>query len=478
MKRTGRLATLGAALIIGLATSSAHAFHERKIAHVPHAPAHPSGGKLDNGLISLTRLVPPITRVFDYSGDIWHRGTMLGDFGGARSDWYEKGFTLDAQLTQVYQGVTSGGSVAGNGNDKYNGLFEINASLDTAKLGWWSGGLISATVQTGFGSPISGETGNISPVNMTPLWPDPFQSTTEVTEYYLTQGLPHEISMVVGRIDATNFLDKNTFANIPEAQFFNASLNNNLLWGELLTFSTYALLVVVPVTENFTFATGVWTPETQPDDANGDWGSFGAVINPMFKYHLGGKAGAVQATYAYASNNTAAFDNPHYAPNLLSDFLVSGTGIDSKGDNWLVTLNGEQFLWTPQGRKEDYAVGTQDFAANPPGIGLFYRAAFMPENRNPYNLTMSGGLGARGIIPGRPYDRMGIGVYAMFASDDFKDASPLLNALMDDETGFEAYYNFAVTPWVQISADVQYIDQGISTSDEAWVFGSRLSLRF
>jgi hypothetical protein len=40
------------------------------------------------------------------------------------------------------------------------------------------------------------------------------------------------------------------------------------------------------------------------------------------------------------------------------------------------------------------------------------------------------------------------------------------------------YYNFAVTPWLQISADVQWVDQGISTSDDAWILGSRLNIRF
>jgi len=44
-----------------------------------------------------------------------------------------------------------------------------------------------------------------------------------------------------------------------------------------------------------------------------------------------------------------------------------------------------------------------------------------------------------------------------------------LNEQLDDKLGFEAYYNFAVTPWLQISADVQYIEQGIKTSDKAWV---------
>jgi len=438
----------------------------------------PPPGQLDNGLISLTKLAPTITRVSDYSGDIWKRNTMFGDFDGSRSDLYDKGFSLDMQITQIYQGVNSGGSAAGNGNAAYNGLLEINAYLDTAKLGWWSGGLLAVTVQSSWDNPLESEVGNISPVNATPLWPVPFEQKTRVMEYYLTQGLPHEISLIVGRIDATNFLDTNKYANIPEAQFFNGSLNNDLLWGNLLTFSTYAALLVIPVNEQLAVATGVWTPGTQPDDNSGDWNDWAAVINPIYSYHIGGKAGKAQVTYAYSSMDTAPFDNPRFAPNPLMDFISDKEGIPSKSDNWLVTFNLEQHLWTPQGQKENYATGTQDFANNPPGIGLFFRAGYMPKNRNVFNMTMSGGLGGRGIFSGRPNDRMGIGAYAMFASDDFKDASFLLDKLLDDETGFEAYYNFAITPWAQISADAQYIKQGIKTSDNAWVLGSRLSLRF
>ena len=442
------------------------------------AAVKPPPGQLDNGLISLTKLAPTITRVSDYSGDIWNRNTMFGDFGGTRSDWYDKGFSLDMQLTQVLQGVASGGSAAGNGNAAYNGLLEINAYLDTAKLGWWSGGLFAASLQTSWGNPLSSEVGNISPVNMTPFWPVPFDNTTRVTEYYLTQGLPHEMSLIVGRIDATNFLDTNKYANIPESQFLNASLNNDLLWGNLLTFSTYAALLVTPVNENFAVATGVWTPGTQPDDYGGDWNDVAAVINPIFSYHIGGMAGKAQVTYAYSTKDTAPFDNPRVAPNAFSDIISDKEGISSRSGNWLVTFNLEQHLWTPQGLKENYASGAEDFDNNPPGVGLFYRFGYMPENRNSFNMTMSGGLGARGIIPGRPNDRMGIGAYAMFASNDFKDASLLLDALLQDEVGLEAYYNLAVTPWMQISADVQWVHQGLSTSKNAVVLGSRLNLRF
>ncbi len=469
------LASLVPLCLAALATNSWAADSTDKSAQ---ATVKPPPGQLDNGLISLTKMAPPITRVSDYSGGIWHRNTMFGDLGGRRSEWYDKGFSFDMQATQIYQGVTSGGSVTGSGNGTYNGLLEINAYLDTAKLGWWSGGLLATTLQTSWGTPLSSEVGNISPVNATPLWPVPFVETTRVMEYYLSQGLPHNIMMIVGRVDATNFLDTNSYANIPESQFFNGSLNNDLLWGNLLTFSTYAALFVIPVKEGISIATGVWTPNTQPDDYGGDWNDWAAVINPMFSYHIDGKPGKAQVTYAYSSSDTAPFDNPRFSPNEFTDIISDKEGIRSRSGNWLVTFNLEQHLWTPDGADEDYATGTQDFTNNPPGVGLFYRFGYMPDDRNSFNMTMSGGLGARGIIPGRPNDRMGIGVYGMWASDEFKDSSLLLNALLDDEVGFEAYYNFAITPWLQLSADAQYIEQGLTTSDNAWVLGTRLNIRF
>jgi hypothetical protein len=44
-----------------------------------------------------------------YSGDIWHRSTLTGDWFGVRNDLAAKGITFDMSLTQVYQGILSGG---------------------------------------------------------------------------------------------------------------------------------------------------------------------------------------------------------------------------------------------------------------------------------------------------------------------------------------------------------------------------------
>ena len=129
------------------------------------------------------------------------------------------------------------------------------------------------------------------------------------------------------------------------------------------------------------------------------------------------------------------------------------------------------------GHKEDYTVPTQDFATNQPGVGLFYRFGIMPKDRTPFNIFLSGGLGGRGVIPGRPHDRMGIGAYAMFASSDLEDEI-IIGDLLEDEVGFDAFYNFAITPSVQLSADIQWIAPGIESSDDAVVLGTRLFIRF
>ena len=62
-------------------------------------------------------------------------------------------------------------------------------------------------------------------------------------------------------------------------------------------------------------------------------------------------------------------------------------------------------------------------------------------------------------------------------SDDLQDAvSPLIE--FDDEQGFEAFYNVAVTPWFHIAADLQVINPARGANDTAVVGGLRANIRF
>jgi hypothetical protein len=151
---------------------------------------------------------------------------------------------------------------------------------------------------------------------VTPVWPIPFENSTELTEYYWMQALPKEMALLIGRLDATNFLDKNSFTNNPETQFLNASLNNALLLGEFLSFSTYAALLLQPINKNLTISYAVWDPETKPGDYGGVWDHYGVAVNVLFDYQTSsGKKGSISPTVIY-TNKDALQGNPAFVPGV------------------------------------------------------------------------------------------------------------------------------------------------------------------
>jgi carbohydrate-selective porin OprB len=87
------------------------------------------------------------------------------------------------------------------------------------------------------------------------------------------------------------------------------------------------------------------------------------------------------------------------------------------------------------------------------------------------------GFGANQYLykPSRPLDRYGVGFYALFQSDE---AQPTFIDLIEDEWGMEVLYNIALTPWLQFSPSVQYIDSGQVDVDHSVVVTTRLQLYF
>jgi porin len=86
------------------------------------------------------------------------------------------------------------------------------------------------------------------------------------------------------------------------------------------------------------------------------------------------------------------------------------------------------------------------------------------------------GLGGTGLIPGRSRDHWGFGYYYAAPSNDLKDS--LASVLkIRDEQGVEIFYNFAVTPWFTLGADLQIIRPSLA-NDQAVFLGLRNVIRF
>jgi len=432
-------------------------------------------------LASLTELLPGLTPVSDYTGDFWNRYTLVGDLGGRRQQLYDRGVAFDATFTQVYQGVASGG--ANDGADEYHGLFEYGLAIDTAKLGLWPGGLVVANAYSSVGDTLIADTGTLAPSNFNSLLPTANPSDTFLMEYYLTQALPTKTLVTVGRLNPSNFLDRSRFANDRRGQFLNAAVDNNILLGGFISFSSYAVLVVQPVNEHLAVYAAVWDPTAAPDKYGVDGGllsDVGTGGGADIRWKLGDRLdGSLNPVFLYSSKDTVEVDNPYLPFDSLTD-LVIPFNAPTRSDNWAVIATLDQYLWKPESDSADGSDRPRpatDFAFQERGVGLAFRFGYTPEDGNPFNIYASGGIGARGVIPGRPHDRMGIATYALLVSDDFDDLT-LLGDLLEDEVGFEAYYNLALTPAVQLSFDFQWSDPGLESIDDTVVLGTRLFVRF
>ena len=97
-----------------------------------------------------------------YSGDIWTRSILTGDWGGLRNQLAEKGVTLDLSVTQSGQGVVNGGK---SGAWQYGGRGDIILNLDSQKLGLWPGAFLNLEAEGNWASAVNANTGALMPVN-------------------------------------------------------------------------------------------------------------------------------------------------------------------------------------------------------------------------------------------------------------------------------------------------------------------------
>ncbi|MGB5711108.1 MAG: carbohydrate porin, partial [Waterburya sp.] len=155
-------------------------------------------------------------------------------------------------------------------------------------------------------------------------------------------------------------------------------------------------------------------------------------------------------------------------------------------DQYLFTIDPKASQEDPQSSETSQHHSADRVYVPTPGLGVFGRFGIGPESQNLISLFGSFGISGVGLIPGREYDQFGFGWYYVGISDDLSDFindSTLLSDALPvdgaDENGLEAYYNFAITPAMQLSADVQYIfNPEFSTEKHTLILGGRLQIDF
>jgi len=162
-------------------------------------------------------------------------------------------------------------------------------------------------------------------------------------------------------------------------------------------------------------------------------------------------------TFGY-SLSTKEYNSLEQDPRVLISPLEQG--LNAENGSWALYYNFDQYL-----------VSDPNDPAQ--GWGLFGRFGLSDGEANILHRFYSIGLGGTGLIPGRDRDRFGVGYYYLQLSDDRVGA---LTA--DSEQGVELFYNIAVTPSFEVSADVQVVDGAGRFSDTALVGGLRCRVAF
>ena len=109
--------------------------------------------------------------------------------------------------------------------------------------------------------------------------------------------------------------------------------------------------------------------------------------------------------------------------------------------------------------------------------GVFGNLGIADNNPSPIRWFASTGISGTSPIAGRTADSFGVGYFYVGVSDTLKNLAPILLPLRNEQ-GVELYYNVAVTPWCQLTPDLQVISPFRERSDTSLLVGLRAKIDF
>jgi len=348
---------------------------------------------------------------------------------------------------------------------------DLFLSLDTDKLGLWPGGLFTIHGESSFGVSSLRDAGTLIPVNHDNTMPN-FENGQNwgLPQVFLTQALSENFAVTLGKLNAGGLADMNEFANNERSQFMNTALVNNPMLGGFIPYTTWAALGTFTM-DGHQLVAGVANTEGSATV----WG-FDDAFKPGYTF-------AVEYSHAHR-----AFDLPgnvrvgvlytnEPARNLrITEQQLAGLDpLKEEDSNQAYYVNFDQYVFLADEEEKR-------------GLGVFGRAGYGDDDTNVVDRFFSFGMGGKGLVRGRPGDRFGLGWYYAHTSDKLHDTLKLIGRNPTQESGWELFYNFELTPAVHLTADVQYITNPFGSGDppraefddkdSALVIGARLQIDF
>src|SRR5499426_764129 len=192
-----------------------------------------------------------------WGGSLWDRPRLTGSWFGLRDELGKKGVVLDVDLTQIPQGVITGGT---DDVAKYGGLAEYTLNLDTQKLGLWPGGFFNIMAMTSFGENVDKASGALLPVSVISLLPEPGKENfTGLMNLSYMQFFSKQFGVAVGKLYLLS-ADDNAFAHNFRPTFLYPGLAFNMPL-DLFPFTAYGAPLIFAPWDGAQFTVGVVDPD-------------------------------------------------------------------------------------------------------------------------------------------------------------------------------------------------------------------------
>ena len=411
----------------------------------------------------------------DYGGNVWERSNLTGDWGGLRTDWAQKGIQFEIDGVAWLDTVVNGGK---SNDAEFGGNLQYDLDIDLMRAGILPGAVIQVRAESRFGTSGILNTGQIVPNNTAALSPTNYSDFDEgydiaLTQLSYSQFFSEHFGVIVGKLDMYGKGSPNEFmGGRGRTQFMNWNLN----------FATPALFVpastigagaIILPNENLTLTSlvvrGTDCTRSNCFDDLDDSGVV-SVTTASYQYTIGDLPGGVNGMAAFFFDGN--FTDINSIAIGLNDGVVGLTGSE-KSSSWFTNINFWQYLSVEQA--SEGPVNLLDGVPDHKGWGVFGSLSFADPDTNPWKTSISFGIGGRGVIPGRPNDLFGIGgFYNDLASVRILQAI----GFREDYAGMEAFYNFAITPAMGLSANIQYLPSVEPNVDDSTMISGRLRTVF
>ncbi len=396
---------------------------------------------------------------------IWERDTLTNGFFGLNDKIADKGLNLEFSGTQIYQQNAKGGISTHRRAGRFSGSYKLSMSADMQKLLGIEGGKFYTLAEGSYSDGINGPSvGSFWGVNGDAAG----NRTIDVTEmWYEQDAFDDNLRLRVGKIDLTcGFehhncsvaFDCSTYAEDETSQFLSPALVNNPtipfpqnglgVTGYLHLMSCWYLSAGVADADSDVRTSGFHTTFDGDRD-------FLYILETGLTPKISSTKGPLQGAYRVGVWTDG------------KDKQKFSNGENYRNDTGFYTTC-DQMIWKENNNPD-----------NSQGLGTFFRYGWANGKVNDVTNFWSIGLQYKGLFEGRDNDVFGFGM-AQGVFTEQADADDELVYGCDNETVFETYYNVALTPWLHISPDVQYIANpgGDEANNDAIVFGVRVQMDF